>query len=168
MIPTVTLPRMISADRLNPWVLLATCGGIGFVGFAPGTFGAALGAAVSLGLGGLPPAAEIAAVIGLVLAGIPICTRAAAVLGRGKDPGAIVWDEMAAMPLVLLAVPGPDRAPLAVAVGFILFRIFDIAKPFPCRRLERLPGGLGIMADDVAAAAWAAAILAVARGVGWV
>lgn len=159
---------MISADRLNPWVLLATCGGIGFVGFAPGTFGAVLGAGVALGLGRLPVAAEIAAVVGLCLAGIPICTRAAAVLGRGKDPGAIVWDEMAAMPLVLLAVPGSARTPFAVAVAFILFRIFDIAKPFPCRRLERLPQGLGIMADDMAAAAWAAAILAVARWAGWV
>jgi len=159
---------MISAGRFDPWVLLATCGGIGFVGVAPGTFGAAVGAAVSLALAGLPVAAEIAAVAGLCLAGVPICTRAAAALGRGKDPGAIVWDEMAAMPLVLLTVPSPDRTPLAVAVGFILFRIFDIAKPYPCRRLERLPGGLGIMADDMAAAAWAAAILAVARGSGWV
>jgi phosphatidylglycerophosphatase A len=155
-------------DRLDPWVLLATCGGIGFVGFAPGTFGAVVGAAVALGLGNLPTAAEIVAVVGLCLAGIPICTRAAAVLGRGKDPGAIIWDEMAAMPLVLLAVPGPARTPFAVAVAFVLFRIFDIAKPFPCRRLERLPQGLGIMADDIAAAAWAAAILAVARGAGWV
>ena len=53
-------------------------------------------------------------------------------------------------------------------LGFVLFRVFDIAKPFPCRRLERLPAGWGIMADDWAAAAWAAALLALARSLGLV
>lgn len=158
---------MNSSARLDPWILLATCGGIGFVGVAPGTFGAAVGTLVAAACGRLPPAAELLAVAGLCLVGIPICTRAAAALGRGKDPGAIVWDEMAAVPLVTLAVPAADRAPLLLAVGFVLFRVFDIAKPFPCRRLERLPQGLGVMADDWAAAIWAAACLAIARLAGW-
>jgi len=158
---------MISAGRLDPWVLLATCGGVGFVGVAPGTFGAAVGTLVAAACGRLPPAVEMLAVAGLCLAGIPICSRAAAGLGRGKDPGAIVWDEMAAMPLVMLAVPAADRGPLALAAGFLLFRVFDILKPFPCRRLERLPQGLGIMADDWAAAIWAAVCLVIARQAGW-
>jgi phosphatidylglycerophosphatase A len=159
---------MISSGRLDPWVLLATCGGIGFVGVAPGTFGAAVGTLVAAACGLLPPAAEILAVAGLCLVGIPVCSRAAAALGDAKDPGAIVFDELAAMPLVMLAVPSADRTPLLFAAGFALFRIFDISKPFPCRQLEHLPQGLGIMADDWAAAGWAAAVLTVARQAGWV
>jgi phosphatidylglycerophosphatase A len=156
-------PRLLR----DPAVLLATCGGLGFVRVAPGTFGAAAGLAIALVIAPLGPVGEAITVAGLCLAGIPICTRAAAVLG-GDDPGPVVLDEAAAMPLVLLALPAATRSPLAVGAAFLLFRIFDITKPFPCGRLERLPGGLGIMADDWAAAAWAAACLVVARRLGWV
>lgn len=151
----------------DPAVLAATCGGLGFIGFAPGTFGAAAGLAIALALAPLGAVGEALAVAGLCLAGVPICSRAAAALG-GADPGPVVLDEASAMPLVLLALPAATRSPLAVGVAFLLFRIFDIAKPFPCGRLERLPGGLGIMADDWAAAGWAAACLLVARQLGWV
>jgi phosphatidylglycerophosphatase A len=156
-------PRLLR----DPAVLLATCGGIGFVGVAPGTFGAAAGLVIGLATAALGPLGESLVAAGLCLAGIPICTRAAAVLG-GHDPGTVVLDEVAAMPLVLLAVPAPDRSPLVLLAAFGLFRLFDITKPFPCRRLERLPAGLGIMADDWAAAGWAAACLVVARRLGWV
>jgi phosphatidylglycerophosphatase A len=156
-------PRLLR----DPAVLLATCGGIGFIGVAPGTFGAAVGLAIALALAPLGPLGETLVVAGLCLAGIPICTRAAAVLG-GHDPGAVVLDEAAAMPLVLLAVPAAARSPLVLGAAFVLFRIFDITKPFPCRRLERLPAGLGIMADDWAAAGWAVVCLVVARWLGWV
>ena len=54
-----------------------------------------------------------------------------------------------------------------VVVAFVLHRLFDITKPFPCRRLERLPAGLGIMADDWGAAAWMAAALTACRWCGW-
>ncbi len=97
------------------------------------------------------------------MVGIPLCSEAAALLGRGKDPSAVVYDEFAAMPLTLLVVPPAARTPLVLAVAFVLFRVFDIWKPFPCRQLERLPRGLGIMADDWAAAAWAAVVLAIAN-----
>jgi phosphatidylglycerophosphatase A len=98
---------------------------------------------------------------------VPACSRAAARLGLGKDPGAIVFDEAAAMALTLLVVPPAARTPATVAAAFLLFRFFDITKPPPARQCERLPAGLGIMADDWAAAAWAAVALMVARRLGW-
>lgn len=158
-------------------MLAATAFGVGRVPFAPGTFGAMLGVPLSLATGWLatratpdPVAAHLAEVVmvaALCAIGIPICSRAAAALGR-KDPGAIVLDEVASMPLALLLVPPADRTPTLLAVAFVLLRIFDIGKPFPCRQLERLPGGLGIMADDWGAAAWTAVCLAVARGQHWI
>jgi phosphatidylglycerophosphatase A len=81
---------------------------------------------------------------------------------RRDDPGAIVIDEVAAQFLVLLAAPLDWRA---YAAGFVLFRIFDIAKPPPIRQVERrTPGGLGIMLDDIAAALYALVLLLVGEG----
>ncbi len=170
-------PAESGSDRpawLAPAVLGATCGWLGRVPFAPGTLGAAAGVAVSFGLArlGLPPAAEAALVVGSNLVGIPLCTAAARRLGRGSDPGAIVYDELASVPLGLLAVPAAARAPLPEALpllcaAFALHRVFDIAKPFPCRQLEHLPAGLGIMADDWGAAAWMAVALMAGRWCGW-
>lgn len=160
------------------WTLLATCGGIGLVPFAPGTFGTLAGIPLSLAtgaaatwlaglIGGAGPVTtvviEALLLVPVVAAGVPICTRAAAGLGLGKDPGPIVFDEAAALPLVLLVVPPAARTPAMLAAAFALFRLFDITKPFPCRRLEALPAGLGIMADDLAAAVWAAVCLALLR-----
>jgi phosphatidylglycerophosphatase A len=158
----------------DPAVFVATCGGLGRIPFAPGTFGAAVGVAASVALAtsGISPAAEAAVVIAMNLVGIPICTLAARRLGRGEDPGAINYDEMASVMLGLLVVPAAARAsfPTALpllAVGFLLHRVFDVAKPFPCRQLEHLPAGLGIMADDAGAALWMALILAGCRQAGW-
>jgi phosphatidylglycerophosphatase A len=166
----------------RPAVLVATLGGIGRIGFAPGTFGAAVGLVLAVaaataaawlaarffpGIPGAAPACEAGLVAAVCLAGVPICSRAAAALGRGKDPGAIVLDETAAMAATLLVVPTAGRTPAVLAVAFALFRVFDILKPFPCDRCERLPTGLGIMADDWAAAGYAAAVLAVIRAAGW-
>jgi phosphatidylglycerophosphatase A len=122
-------------------------------------------------LGGGPAATgavEAALLVALAAAGIPICARAARLLGRGKDPGAIVFDEMAALPMALLAVPPAARSAAVLGTAFVLFRFFDVTKPFPARQLERLPEGWGIMADDWAAAGWAAAVLAAVRAAGWV
>lgn len=155
-----------------PATWVATCGGIGRIPFAPGTFGSLVGIPISLATGAaatwlagdtdatapLRVAIIEAAMLAVVWAiSVPICTRAAASLGRGKDPGAIVLDEAAALPFVVLLVSPAARSPAVFAAAFVLFRIFDISKPFPCRKLESLPAGLGIMADDLAAAVWAAA-----------
>ncbi len=165
----------------SPALFLATCGGVGWVPVAPGTFGSLAGLVLSLitgwlatGLaeaGGLMGRAAVAAIeVGLVAVlfavGVPICTRAARLLG-GKDPGPVVLDEAVAVPLVLAMVPPAARDPLVLAVAFALFRVFDILKPPPCRQLERLPEGLGIMADDIGAALLAAACLAALRWQGW-
>ena len=164
-----------SPPWFDPAVLAATCGGLGRIPFAPGTFGAAAGVIVSLAVAAaqFPPVAEAAVIVAINLAGIPICTAAARRLGRGTDPGAIVYDEMASLPLGLLAVPAAARSTLPEAAAillaaFLLHRVFDIAKPFPCRQLEHLPAGLGIMADDWGAALWMAVILTVCRWSGWV
>ena len=160
-----------------PAVFLATACGVGRVPFAPGTFGAMLGLPLSLATGWLASriasdtaaataieAAMVGAICGI---SIPVCSRAAALMGR-KDPGAIVLDEVASMPLALLVIPPLDRTPQLLAVAFVLLRIFDIGKPFPCRQLERLPRGLGIMADDWGAAAWTAVCLVIARWQHWI
>jgi phosphatidylglycerophosphatase A len=162
----------------DPWTFLATCGGLGLVPFAPGTFGTLAGIPLALAtgaaatwlaglIGGVDPVGtaviEALLLVPVVAAGVPICTRAAAGLGLGKDPGPIVFDEAAALPLVLLVVPPAARTPAMLAAAFALFRLFDITKPFPCRRLEALPTGFGIMADDQAAAVWAAACLGLLR-----
>jgi len=167
-------------------VLAATCGGIGRIGLAPGTLGALAGVPLSvatgwiarrLGQGGgngddpstmaVAFAIEAMILLGINLAGVPLCTRAARRLGLGGDPGAIVYDEAASLPLGLLAVPAAARSPAVLAAAFVLHRIFDIWKPFPCRRLEHLPAGLGIMADDWGAAAWMATCLVIVRLAGW-
>lgn len=159
---TSTHPAAALPNWFDPAVLVATCGGIGRIPFAPGTFGALVGVLLSVLLGSLlAPAtsglalstASATAVEALVLvvinvAGIPLCSLAARRLGLGSDPGAIVYDEMASLPLGLLVVPAAARSPVLLVLAFLLHRLFDITKPFPCRRLEHLPAGLGIMADD--------------------
>jgi phosphatidylglycerophosphatase A len=153
----------------DPAVLVATCGGIGRIGFAPGTFGAAAGTLLAMAFArvALPPPVEAVLLVAINLVGIPACTRAVRSLGRGKDPGAIVYDEFASLPLAALVVPAAARSPAMPAALFVLHRLFDITKPFPCRRLEHLPAGLGIMADDWGAAAYVAVCLALARWLGW-
>lgn len=171
-VPAESAPRETAASA-TPWwspaVLMATCGGVGRLGLAPGTAGAAVGAVLAyvLAAWNLPVTVEAGLLAALNLIGVPICSRAAASLGRGSDPGAIVYDEAASLPLALLVIPSAARSPLVIAAAFLLHRVFDISKLPPGRQVERLPRGLGIMADDWAAAGWAAACLALARGMGW-
>lgn len=138
------------SPRLPVSVWLATGLGVGLVAPAPGTVGAFWGLAWAWGLTGNPVALGLTTAIG-VLGGVWLCGRAARSLG-GDDPQAIVWDELATVPLVFVVCPASGVWQL---VGFALHRLFDIGKPWPCRALERLPGGWGIMADDVAAAIYA-------------
>jgi phosphatidylglycerophosphatase A len=144
-------------------LILATGLGIGFVPVMPGTFGSLLGLLLAwvVGTSGWPVGLQIALEGVIFLAGIPICGRAARLFGR-TDPGSVVYDEIAALPLVFLSVPLAFSTSTAIPVailGFAWFRFFDIAKPWPVHRLERFPGGLGIMIDDVAAAVYAAIAL---------
>jgi phosphatidylglycerophosphatase A len=93
----------------------------------------------------------------LFLVGVPICNIGARVIGR-KDPGSVVFDEIVAFFVVFACLPVNF---VSAILGFVLFRIFDITKPWPIRRLERLPEGWGVMADDIMAGVYACASLLV-------
>lgn len=160
-------PRTLSvSDRAA--VAVATGLGFGFSPWMPGTVGAIWGLPLAFAVAHLAlPAEQLAAIAACFLVGVPICAVAARASGGKKDPGAIVWDEIASFPIVFLGI-APQRLGVGdlaaadwrlYAAGFVLHRIFDIAKPPPARQVERLPGGWGIMADDAMAAAMACASL---------
>lgn len=133
----------------------ATLFGLGNLGRAPGTLGSLAGAVFEgLVIWNLPGWAAAVLIVLLLVAGVFICDEAEHRLGL-TDPGCIIFDEFSAMPLVYLfvCVPGSFVMKLAVlAAGFALFRFFDILKPLGISRLQVLPGGWGVMVDDVAAA----------------
>ncbi len=144
--------------KLTPAVWLATGLGVGLRLPAPGTFGALWGLPLAWVVGMTGPWwAQLLAIALLLLMGVPLTQRAASDLGGVKDPGCIVWDEIATVPIVFLLVPLESW--WIGLLGFGLHRLFDISKPWPCRRLEGFPGGWGIMADDVGAAIYAGASL---------
>jgi phosphatidylglycerophosphatase A len=134
---------------------LATGFGLGRVPLAPGTWGSLLGVALAAAISPLDPPLRISILTLLTLVSAPICGRAATLLGK-QDPGSCVLDEVVACALTLQAAP---LTPFSACIGFALFRLFDITKPPPVRRAEQLPGGWGIVADDLVAAGYAAAVL---------
>lgn len=138
-------------------VALATGLGVGYVPFAPGTVGSLWGLPLVWGMQQLTGSLTVHLVVaaGIFALGIPVCTRAARYFGR-SDPGSVVFDEIAAFPIVFFAI---QLDYVTACAGFVWFRLFDILKPWPILRLERLPGGLGVMADDLMAAVYAAAAL---------
>jgi len=148
------LARTVLTDPVH---ILAFGFGTGLSPVAPGTVGSLVGilfAWLTLDLG-LPLQLGVAAAI--TLSGIWICGESARRIGV-HDHGGIVWDEIAGMYITLLAAP-PTVAGWVLA--FVLFRAFDIAKPWPIRDLDhRLGGGTGIMLDDLAAALYALILLA--------
>jgi phosphatidylglycerophosphatase A len=153
---TTAPPRLL--DRLA--VLLGTGLGVGHIPGAPGTVGTLWGIPLAWAILTLPQlVGQLAAIAGLCALGVPVCGRAARCLGK-KDPGSVVWDELAALPIVYLGLAPQQmlRLPILLA-GFLLFRVFDISKLPPGRQAERLPGGWGIMADDVVAALYAWLVL---------
>jgi len=129
---------------------IATSLGVGYVPIAPGTFGSAAG----LVLWALLPntvAVQAAAIVVLFAAGSWSGSIAERHFGR-TDPGQVVADEVMGMLITLFLNPVNWAGAIA---GFFLFRAADIVKPFPANRLERLPGGVGVMADDGMAAVYA-------------
>ena len=149
-----TLARQVIRDPVH---ILAFGLGTGLSPLAPGTVGSLLGvllAWLTLDLGQMM---QIGCAILLFVSGIWICGESARRLGI-HDHGGIVWDEIAGMYVTLLAAP---LTPTGWILAFLLFRAFDIVKPWPIRDLDhRLGGGLGIMLDDLAAALYAAILLA--------
>lgn len=152
----------------TPEHLLAFGFGAGLAPRAPGTFGTLVGVLLFAALAWLPWPAFVALTVVLFLLGCWICGESARLLGV-HDHGGIVFDEIvgyliAAAPLVLLS-PGDLMGWLVgLVLAFGLFRLFDIAKPWPIRVLDRrVQGGFGIMLDDAVAGLAAAAVLAGAR-----
>lgn len=159
---------MISVDAAfmmaHPAHGLALVGGLGLAPKAPGTVGALAGIPLGLLLALLPPMAAAL----LVVAGFALGVWACGVTARHAgvhDHGAIVIDETwATAAVIAFAPPGW----LAVLIGFAAFRLFDIAKPWPVGLIDRtVPGGLGIMLDDAAAALYAGLVLVLMRWMGW-
>jgi phosphatidylglycerophosphatase A len=140
----------------NPSCAVAFGFGLGLLPWMPGTFGALLALPLGWLMRGLPMVSAAGVVLALVALGIFVSNRVEQVLGT-HDHGAIVWDEVCGALIVLLTVP-PSIAWWIAA--FVAFRVFDIVKPWPIRLVdERLPGGLGVMMDDVVAGIFAAILL---------
>jgi phosphatidylglycerophosphatase A len=134
-------------------VFLSSAGYAGFVPFAPGTVGSIVGLGVYalLRWAHATPLAEALVIVALTAIGVWSATVAERHFGL-DDPGPVVIDEVAGM---LISLAFTSAGWTGALTGFVLFRLFDIVKPYPAGRFERLPGGLGIMADDVMAGIYA-------------
>jgi len=154
----------VAEGRRDAAVWIATCGGIGYFPVAPGTAGSAVGIVLVAALGRAPLAPGwswallTAAAVSIFLVGAWAAGRAEKFFGR-TDPGHVVIDEVAGQVITFLALP--EASWKWLLAGFVLFRFFDVVKPFPARRAERLPGGWGIMTDDVLAGLYSLAALMV-------
>jgi phosphatidylglycerophosphatase A len=142
------------------WIVATVCGA-GLLKPGPGTYGSVAAMLWWMAAARTLQPSHTALIAGTVIAaivatliGIPAATIVARESGR-EDPGHVVIDEVAGQLIALIAIR-PDWPHALISLA--LFRVFDITKPPPCRRLERLHGGTGIMMDDVAAGLYALAI----------
>ncbi|OGD30369.1 MAG: hypothetical protein A2Y56_09180 [Candidatus Aminicenantes bacterium RBG_13_63_10] len=136
--------------------IFSTFFGLGFVPLAPGTAASLVTALLyKFFLFKLSWTALALLITAAALIGVPASASYSRELGQ-KDPRRVVIDESAGQLAALFLVPADW---VSVGIGFILFRLFDVLKPFPIRRLELLPGGWGIVADDLGAAVYARLVL---------
>lgn len=191
--PTIAAPEIIQraapAHTATDYLALtiATCG-VGYIPLAPGTFGSLVGVGLFVLLRSLflsllwliagrndlnllhisysLVALELTAALLVAMAGTWAASRVEKLHGV-KDPGKVVIDEVAGQLIALVAVPVVVGTWWTIIASFLLFRFFDIVKPYPARKLESLHGGLGIMADDVVAGAYAAISVALIVSIGW-
>lgn len=192
--PVITADAPVSQPRparsLKDYVALsiATCG-VGYLPLAPGTWGSLVGIGLYVLVRGVLMkvffgvaaqhnfnllhisygviAFELVVVFAIALAGTWAASRTEKLSGR-KDPGKVVIDEVVGQFIALIPVPFVLEAAWWTAIlAFILFRFFDIVKPYPARRLESLESGLGIMADDIVAGVYAAVVVSVAVVISW-
>ena len=143
-------------------VVLATAGGVGYAPLAPGTCGSLIAVPFLPLLAGLRTRSlpvYAATTLLLVTVAVWAAGRAADLFG-GHDDSRIVIDEVVGLVIAGLFVPGTW---LATGLAFAFFRLFDVVKPFPADRAQALPGGFGVMADDLIAGAYALGILLGAR-----
>lgn len=147
-------------------VFIATVGYCGYFPIAPGTVGSAAGLVFYLLVWwAQSPLFEAALIVLLFAVGVWAGTTSERYFG-GIDPGPIVLDEVVGMLITLAFIPVGIAGAL---IGFVLFRLFDVLKPFPAGRFEKLHGGLGVMADDAMAAIYANLVLRLVLSVrpGW-
>jgi len=148
--------------------LLTSCFGLGHLPLAPGTWGSLPPVIVFAMLNYWAMSAAVISIVMaiLVLAGCIVCVKLApaviTVTGR-LDPKEIVADEFAGQALTFLAIGAVKTGKfwIIAMLGFVFFRLFDITKPWPIRRLEKLPAGWGILCDDLLAAVYAAVAILV-------
>ena len=138
--------------------------GVGYLPLMPGTFGSLVGVGMFLLLAraNMPLVAVVVVLIlAVTFAGIWAGSRIEQLSGR-KDPGKVVVDEVAGQLIALFPLTlFPQWSTGAVILSFILFRFFDIVKPYPANRLQELNGGIGIMFDDLVAGVYGAAVVSI-------
>ena len=162
---------------------------MGYLPLAPGTWGSLVGIAVYAAVRGVlltlffdlasptvntfdqiyyaVVAFELLAILIIAGVGVWAASQTERLSGK-KDPGKVVIDEVAGQYIALLPIPlSIETAWWSAILAFFLFRIFDIVKPYPARRLESLHGGLGIVADDLIAGVYAAVVVAIVVSVRW-
>ena len=146
----------------QPVHLIAFGFGAGLFPKAPGTAGTLLAVVPAWLIAGWPLQAKVAFISALFIFGVWVCGESARRL-QSHDHPAIVWDEVVGYLATCLMLPAE---PLWLLLAFVLFRFFDIVKPWPIRDLDhRLHGGIGIMLDDIVAAAFAAVCLLLVRSI---
>lgn len=152
-------------------VQIATLGPVGKRLPAPGTMGSIVGIVVIAGLTGIFEIHiwTIAFLfLPLFLFGIPVCSSAEKVLNQ-KDPSCVIWDEFCVIPYIFILIPETFGKSSGLSfffwilLGFGIFRFFDIVKPLGINKLQRIPGGSGIMLDDLGAAFLSALVLLVVK-----
>lgn len=180
-------PRTARSFKDYLAIVIATCG-VGYLPLAPGTFGSVVGVGLYVLLRGTFMAAlwslaarnhlnllhiayalitlELIVILGVTMAGTWAASQVERLSGK-KDPGKVVIDEVAGQLVALTTVPMEVESWWAIILAFGLFRLFDIIKPYPARRLESLHGGLGVMADDLVAGLYAALVAALVVSVRW-
>lgn len=169
--PTIAVPQSAVATTKVPWqasdylALAIATFGVGYLPLIPGTFGSLVGVGIFLLLFTATSASfAVVLIVTLVItfSGIWAAFRTEELEGR-KDPGKVVVDEVAGQMVALLPLTLFSLQPVTrgVIVSFILFRLFDIFKPYPAGRFERLKGGFGIMCDDLMAGFYAAVIMSI-------
>jgi phosphatidylglycerophosphatase A len=173
--PVVTRDVIVPTPARGPldYIALAIATfGVGFIPIAPGTWGSLVAVGIYLLLRtstlGEFLGFEFTLIVALqviTLSGIWAASRTERITGR-KDPGKVVVDEVAGQLVSLIPTLMPIlSAPIWIIVSFILFRFFDIVKPYPARDMERLHGGLGIMCDDWVAGIYVVTVLTIAAEV---
>lgn len=161
-------PRLSTRVWQNPSMFLAFGFGSGLSPIAPGTCGTLVAIPLYLIMARLNILPYLALTMVLFAVGVCACDRASRILNVHDHPG-IVWDEVVGY---LLTMAGAPAGAVWVIAGFVLFRLFDIWKPFPIRSIDRhVHGGTGIMLDDALAALYAGAVLwagsLAIKSIGW-